>query len=55
MPVGVWVRIRKWTCRQERFADEWDQKSFDPDYDKLPPEHREPLAHQVFEAATLEP
>jgi predicted HD phosphohydrolase len=26
----------------ERFADEWDQVSFDPDYDTLPLEHFEP-------------
>ena len=27
----------------ERFADEWDQKAFDPAYDTLPLEHFEPL------------
>jgi predicted HD phosphohydrolase len=32
----------------ERFADEWDQLAFDPDYDTLPLEHFEPLAREVF-------
>ena len=32
----------------ERFADEWDQKAFDPDYDTLPLEHFEPLVRKVF-------
>ena len=32
----------------ERFADEWDQAAFDPDYDTLPLEHFEPLAREVF-------
>ena len=32
----------------ERFADEWDQMSFDPDYDTLPLEHFEPLVRRVF-------
>ena len=27
----------------ERFADEWDQRAFDPEYDTLPLEHFEPL------------
>ena len=34
----------------ERFADEWDQTSFDPDYDTLPLEHFEPLVREVFSA-----
>ena len=34
----------------ERFADEWDQAAFDPDYDTLPLEHFEPLVRQVFES-----
>jgi len=37
----------------ERFADEWDQKAFDPDYDTLPLEHFEPLVREVFGAAKL--
>lgn len=34
----------------ERFADEWDQTSFDPDYDTLPLEHFEPKVRAVFKA-----
>jgi predicted HD phosphohydrolase len=32
----------------ERFADEWDQQAFDPDYDTLPLEHFEPKVREVF-------
>jgi len=32
----------------ERFADEWDQNAFDPDYPTLPLEHFEPLVREVF-------
>lgn len=32
----------------ERFADEWDQKAFDPDYDTLPLEHFEDRVRAVF-------
>jgi predicted HD phosphohydrolase len=32
----------------ERFADEWDQVAFDPDYDTLPLTHFEPLVRQIF-------
>ena len=35
----------------ERFADEWDQKAFDPAYDTLPLEHFEPKVRQVFARA----
>jgi predicted HD phosphohydrolase len=35
----------------ERFADEWDQTAFDPDYDSLPLEHFEPMVRQVFTRA----
>lgn len=31
-----------------RFADEWDQVAFDPDYDTLPLEHFEPKVRAVF-------
>ena len=31
-----------------RFADDWDQISFDPDYDTLPLTHFEPLVRSVF-------
>jgi predicted HD phosphohydrolase len=34
----------------ERFADEWDQTSFDPDYDTLPLAHFDPLVHEVLGA-----
>ena len=30
-----------------RFADEWDQTAFDPDYDTLPLEHFEPLVREM--------
>lgn len=31
-----------------RFADEWDQAAFDPDYDTLPLEHFEPRVRELF-------
>lgn len=31
-----------------RFADEWDQVSFDPEYDTLPLDHFVPLIREVF-------
>jgi predicted HD phosphohydrolase len=34
----------------ERFADDWDQISFDPDHDSLPLEHFEPLVRATFAA-----
>ncbi len=34
----------------ERFADEWDQAAFDPDYDTLPLEHFEDRVRRVFAA-----
>jgi predicted HD phosphohydrolase len=37
----------------ERFADEWDQTSFDPDYPTQPLEHFEPLVREVFARAKL--
>jgi predicted HD phosphohydrolase len=39
----------------EQFADEWDQKAFDPDYDTLPLEHFEPRVRAVFAAAQIVP
>jgi predicted HD phosphohydrolase len=33
-----------------RFADEWDQAAFDPDYDTLPLRHFEPLVRRTFGA-----
>ncbi|MGH9084764.1 MAG: HD domain-containing protein [Acidimicrobiales bacterium] len=38
-----------------RFADEWDQTSFDPDYDTLPLEHFEDKVRQVFATAKMFP
>jgi predicted HD phosphohydrolase len=37
----------------ERFADDWDQTSFDPDYDTEPLAHFEPLVRKVFGSAKL--
>ncbi len=37
-----------WYALAERFADEWDQTSFDPDYPTLPLSHFEPLVREVF-------
>ena len=37
----------------ERFADEWDQIAFDPDYDTLPLEHFEPAVREVFSRARM--
>ena len=36
-----------------RFADDWDQKAFDPDYDTLPFEHFEDRVRAVFASAKL--
>ncbi|MDQ4134138.1 MAG: HD domain-containing protein [Actinomycetota bacterium] len=41
-------RHEPWFSIGETFADEWDQRSFDPDYDTLPLEHFEPLVRAVF-------
>ncbi len=38
-----------------QFADDWDQTSFDPDYDTLPLEHFEPKVREVFSAAKMFP
>jgi hypothetical protein len=37
----------------ERFADQWDQKAFDPDYDTLPLEHFEPLVRTITAKARM--
>jgi len=37
----------------ERFADEWDQIAFDPDYDTLPLEHFEDRLRAVFASASI--
>ena len=39
----------------ERFADLWDQTSFDPDYDTLPLSHFEDKVRAVFAAAQIVP
>lgn len=39
---------QEWFGLAEQFADEWDQTSFDPDYDTLPLEHFEPAVREVF-------
>lgn len=46
-------RGESWFALGERFADEWDQKAFDPAYDTLPLEHFEPMVRQVFTHASL--
>lgn len=38
-----------------RFADDWDQKAFDPDYDTFPLEHFESKVRAVFAAAKMFP
>jgi predicted HD phosphohydrolase len=35
----------------EQFADDWDQKAFDPDYDTLPLEHFEDRVRTLFASA----
>lgn len=32
----------------QRFADEWDQTSFDPDFPTSPLEHFEPMVREIF-------
>jgi len=39
---------RPWYDLACRFSDEWDQTSFDPEYDTLPLEHFEPMIDRVF-------
>jgi predicted HD phosphohydrolase len=41
-------RGRPWFSLAERFADDWDQTSFDPDYPTEPLEHFEPMVREVF-------
>ena len=41
-------RGEPWFELAARFADEWDQIAFDPDYDTLPLEHFEPLVRKLF-------
>jgi predicted HD phosphohydrolase len=46
-------RGEPWFELTGRFADEWDQTAFDPDYDTLPLEHFEPLVVERFGRARL--
>jgi predicted HD phosphohydrolase len=41
-------RGEPWFALAERFADDWDQTSFDPDYPTQPLEHFEPLVREIF-------
>jgi len=41
-------RGQPWFELAERFADDWDQTSFDPDYPTEPLEHFEPMIREVF-------
>ncbi|MHB8329146.1 MAG: HD domain-containing protein [Acidimicrobiales bacterium] len=45
-------RGQPWFSLGERFADEWDQASFDPDYPSKPLSHFEPLVREVFSKPT---
>ena len=37
-----------WYDMATRFTDEWDQTSFDPDYDTFPLAHFEPMLTRIF-------
>jgi predicted HD phosphohydrolase len=41
-------RGQPWFDLAARFADDWDQISFDPDYDTEALEHFEPLVNEIF-------
>jgi len=41
-------RDEPWFALAERFADDWDQTSFDPEYPTHSLEHFEPLVREVF-------
>ncbi|HEX4947888.1 MAG TPA: HD domain-containing protein [Blastocatellia bacterium] len=41
-------RDQPWYSLAEKFTDEWDQTSFDPNYDTLPLEYFEPMIDRVF-------
>jgi predicted HD phosphohydrolase len=43
-------RGHEWLALAERFADEWDQRSFDPAYNSEPLEHFEPLVRRLLAA-----
>jgi predicted HD phosphohydrolase len=46
-------RGHPWFEQAERFADEWDQIAFDPDYDTLPLEHFEPLVRRQMASGRI--
>jgi predicted HD phosphohydrolase len=46
-------RGEPWFELAERFADDWDQTAFDPNYDTLPLEHFEPLVRVRMASAKL--
>jgi predicted HD phosphohydrolase len=46
-------RGEPWFALGERFADDYDQTAFDPDYDTLPLEHFEPLVRKIFARGRL--
>jgi predicted HD phosphohydrolase len=37
-----------WYALAQKFTDEWDQTSFDPNYDTLPLAHFEPMIDRIF-------
>ena len=41
-------RGQPWFDLAEKFADDWDQTSFDPDFSSRPLEHFEPMVRRVF-------
>lgn len=43
-----------WFELAKQFTDEWDQTSFDPEYDTLPFEHFEPMVDRVFSKKLFE-
>ena len=43
----------EWYALAEKFADEWDQVAFDPNYDTLPLEHFEDRAARRLRHAAL--
>ena len=45
-------RGEPWYSLAEQFADEWDQRAFDPDYDTEPLEHFEDRVRAVFGTPT---
>jgi predicted HD phosphohydrolase len=42
-----------WYSLAERFADEWDQTSFDPNYPTQTLEHFEPMVREVFSSSRV--